>query len=124
MNLTQNENTVTIKVTEVIEDKLCIMCKYGKKLYEHIAAAFNDGKNVILSFKNTEDITPAFLSETFSSLYANFPEYKIESSLTIIDIQPEDAADLKSVIAELKEYLENPQRFKNAIEESLGQDYL
>ena len=124
MNLTHNENTVTIFVTEVIEDKFCIVCHYGKKLYEHIAVALNNGENVILSFKNAKDITPAFLSETFGSLYANFPQQKIESSLKIIDIKPEDATDLKSVIAEVKDYLENPQRFKNAIEESLGKDYL
>ena len=124
MNLTQNENTVTIFVTEVIEDKFCIVCHYGHKLYEHIAVAFNNGKNVILSFKDAEDITPAFLSETFGSLYANFSQQQIDSSLSIIDIEPEDAKDLKSVIAEVKEYLENPQRFKNAIEESLGKDYL
>ena len=124
MNSTQNENTVTIFVTEVIEDKLCIMCKYGKKLYEHIAAAFKSGKHVILSFKDAEDITPAFLSETFSSLYANFLPEKIESSLSIIDISPEDAADLESVIKDVQEYLENPQRFTNAIKQSLGKDYL
>ena len=124
MNLKKNENTVTIFVTEIIEDRFCITCKYGNKLYKHIAAVFNKGNKVILSFKDAEDITPAFLAETFSPLYANFSLQQIESSLSIIDIEPEDMADLKSVISEVIEFQENPQRFKNAIAESLGQDYL
>lgn len=44
----QTENTVTIVVTDVIDDTLCIASEDGQKVYDQIAAAFKQGKNVIV----------------------------------------------------------------------------
>ncbi|AKG24231.1 STAS-like domain-containing protein [Calothrix sp. 336/3] len=116
--------TTTIFVTEVTGDNLCIMCECGKKLYEHIAIAFNAGDNVILSFKDAEDLTSAFLAEAFYQLYAHFPAETIETSLQIVDIHPDDAMDINYVIRDVKEYLQNPLLFQNAICAVMGDDYL
>lgn len=96
----------------------------GEKVHDQIAAAFREGKKVILSFQNAEDISSAFLHEAIAQLYADFPSEQIESSLSIIDIEPDDAADLKYTVQDMKEYLEDPQRFINATIEVLGEDYL
>ncbi|MFH7025533.1 MAG: STAS-like domain-containing protein [Heteroscytonema crispum UTEX LB 1556] len=122
-SLTQTENTVTICVTEVIGDQLCILCGDGKKVYEHIAKAFKQGKKVNLSFKNGEDITSAFLAEAFCQLYSNFPEEQIETSLRVVDIQPDDAVDLEYVISDVKDYLKDPQLFTDAVREAFGDVY-
>jgi STAS-like domain of unknown function (DUF4325) len=120
----QTGNLVTIYVTEVIGDKFCIMCGSGKLLYEHIARAFYEGKKVVISFRDCEDITSAFLAELFSQLYGNFPAAQIEDSLCVVDMEPEDAEDLKYIIQDVKEFLNYPQRFRNAIVSVLGEDYL
>jgi hypothetical protein len=120
----QQENTVTIFVTEAIGDNYCIMCESGSKLYQMIAAAFIEGKKVILSFYNAEDITSAFLGETFTKLYTNFPTEKIESSLSIIDLSEDEMLDLDFIIQDVKDYLQDPQRFRTAIIQVLGEDCL
>ncbi|MBC6479106.1 MAG: STAS-like domain-containing protein [Hormoscilla sp. GUM202] len=119
---TQTENAVTIVINEVIEDSLCIACEDGRKLYEQIAVALRKNKNVFLSFLNCEDITPAFLSQASGQLYHWFPEDRIAAK--IIDIQPEDADLIADVVADTKEYLEDPLKFTYATLEVLGPDYL
>ncbi|MGK7900401.1 MAG: STAS-like domain-containing protein [Hormoscilla sp.] len=118
------ENAVTIVITEVIGDSLCIACEDGQKLYEQIAVALRKDKNVFLSFLNCEDITPAFLSQAIGQSYHWFPEDLIAASLKIIDIQPEDADMIADVVADTKEYLEDPLKFTYATLEVLGPDYL
>ena len=120
----QAENTVTIFVTEVIGDNLCILCGSGNMLYETIADAFGKGQSVNLSFVDCEDITSAFLAEIFTQLYGNFSEEQIETYLRVVDIQPDDAEDLQYIIKDVKEYLKYPQRFRDAIISVLGEDYL
>lgn len=120
---TNCENTVTIVVTEVIGDNLCIACEDAEKVYEKIAAAFREGKKAIVSFKNCEDITSAFLADAIGQLYHNFSEQKILSSLNIIDMQPIDQADLEATIYWTKQYLKDPKRYMIAIRESFGENF-
>jgi hypothetical protein len=47
----QSENAAKIVVTEVIGNTLCITSEDGQKVYQQIAAAFKEGKKVILGFK-------------------------------------------------------------------------
>ena len=119
----QTENAVMIIVTEVLGDTLCIASEDGQKVYEQIAAAFKEGKNVIVSFQNGEDITSAFLSEAIAQLYATFPQKQIEASLRVVDIEPDDEANLGYVIRDMKEDLKDPQRFREAAREAFGEDY-
>ncbi|MFB2974511.1 STAS-like domain-containing protein [Aerosakkonema sp. BLCC-F183] len=119
----QTENTFKIVVTEVIGDNLCIASEDGQKVYDRIAAAFKEGKKVIVSFQDAEDITSAFLADAIGNLYGEFPEEQIESSLSVIDMQPDDAADLECTIESVKEYLKDPERWKAAAREAFGDYY-
>ncbi|MBC6481729.1 MAG: STAS-like domain-containing protein [Hormoscilla sp. GM7CHS1pb] len=120
---TQTENAVRIVVTEAIGDNLSISCVDGQKVYDQIAAAFHAGKNAIVSFKDAEDITSAFLAEAIGHLYAEFPEEQIESSLRVVDMEEIDADDLKYTIEEVKDYLKDPERWKAAARETFGEYY-
>lgn len=116
------ENSVTICVTDILGDNYCVVCEDGKRVYEHIARAFLAGKHVCLSFKNGEEISSAFLAEVFLRLYTSFSETRIENSLSLVDVDPEDAADIACVIHDVKDYLKDPQRFREAIIEVMGDD--
>ncbi|WP_017719269.1 STAS-like domain-containing protein [Kamptonema formosum] len=118
----QVETPVPISVTEVIEDTLCIESADGQKVFERIAAALKEGKKVILSFKNAEDLTWPFLSDAIGQLYAHFPEGQIKDSLSFADISPEDLEFIEDVVYWKKEYLNNPARFQEATREFLGDD--
>ena len=67
---------------------------------------------------------PAFLNLAIGQLYHWFPEEQIEASLSVVDIQPDDADLIEDVIKDTKQYLEDPQRFTYATLEMLGADYL
>jgi STAS-like domain of unknown function (DUF4325) len=121
---THNDNSITICITDVLGDNFCVVCEDGKRVYEHVAIALQSGKKVFLSFRDGEDITSAFLAEAFSRLYTNFSEEQIEKSLSLTDIDPDDAADIECVIQDVKDYLNNPQQFKDAIVEVMGEDSL
>jgi hypothetical protein len=115
-------DTISISVTEAIGDTLCIASEDGQKVFEQILAAFKQDKKVVLSFKNGEDLTRAFLSDAIAQLYEHFPDEYIRDSLTVIDIDPEDGEYIEDVIYWRKRYLEDPERFKKAVQESLGYD--
>jgi STAS-like domain of unknown function (DUF4325) len=121
---TYNDNTILICVTDVLGDNYCVVCEDGKRVYEHVAKALKAGKKVCLSFQGGEDITSAFLAEAFSRLYTNFSEEQIETNLSLTGINSDDAADIECVIEDVKDYLKNPQRFKDAIAAVMGEDSL
>ncbi len=119
---TQNTETVTLSVTEIIKDNLCIASEDGQKVYDRVAKAFKEGKSVVLSFKNCEDFTRGFLIDAIGQLYESFSEVQIRNSLSIVDIEPEDAEYIEDVICWTKRYLADPERFKEAAREFLGDD--
>jgi len=51
------QTAIAIVITEVIGDNLCIASEDAQKVYDRIAVAFKSSKNVILSFKDAEDLT-------------------------------------------------------------------
>ena len=117
------ENTVTIVVTEAIGDTICIASEDGLKVYEQIAAAFKEGKKAIVSFKDAEDITSAFLADSIGQLYHKFPEELVESNISVVDMQPIDREDLEETIYWIKEYIKDPERWIAAAREAFGEDY-
>lgn len=119
-----SSDAIAINIHEVVGDGICVASSDGEKVCSQIAAAFREGKSAILSFQNVEETTPAFLSTAIGHLYAIFPEEQIRSSLKVVDINPDDAEDIEYVVADTKEYLQDPQRFINAMREVLGDDYV
>ena len=55
-------------------------------------------------------------------LYGTFDEEQIRSLLKVEDMEPEDAALLKRVVATAKIYFNDPQRFEQVIRETLEED--
>lgn len=118
------ENAVKISVYDVVGDELFMTMDDGQKVYDLIAAAFRKNKNAIISFKGVKETTPSALDAAIAQLYEHFSEEQIESFLSIVDIHPDDAEDIGYGIQWKKEYLEDPQRYINAVRETFGDDYL
>ncbi len=81
---------------------------HGQKIYDQIAAAFNQGQRVILSFRNLERLTWSVVFTAIAQLYENFPEQQIEKSLKFVDIQQDDLDLIKRVVEVKKDYLKDP----------------
>ena len=80
----------------------------GQKIYDQIAAAFNQGQKVILSFRNLERLTWSVVFSAIAQLYENYPEEKIEKSLELVDIEQDDLDLIKRVVEVKKNYLKDP----------------
>jgi len=116
------QTAIAIVITEVIGDNLCIASEDAQKVYDRIAAAFKSSKSVILSFKDAEDLTWPFLSDAIGQLYESFPYEQIQSSLSFVDITADDREFIEDVVYWKKRYLEDPQRFREAAQELLGDE--
>lgn len=80
----------------------------GQKIYDQIAAAFNQGQRVILSFRNLEKLTWSVVFSAIAQLYENFPEEKIEKSLEFVEIRQDDLELISEVVSVKKNYLKDP----------------
>lgn len=114
---------VTIKMTDVIGGKLCISSDDGEKVYKEIVKALKDGQKVALSFEDAEVIS-AFLHVAVGQLYnGQFTEEFISSHIKPVNATQEDLHLLKRVVERAKEFYKDPERFKNANKENLGDEH-
>jgi hypothetical protein len=115
-------NILELSIFEVVGSPLCVASGDGQKVYDRLAAALKEGWRVILSFHNVSTLTSAFLNAAIGQLYGVFSEEQIRSLLKVQDIQPDDLALLKRVVETAKQYFKDPQRFDQAVRETLGGD--
>jgi hypothetical protein len=81
-----------------------------------------EGRNVMLSFHNITTLTSAFLNAAIGQLYGTFSEEEIRSLLNVRDMQQDDVALLKRVVETAKQYFKDPQKFDQALRETLEDD--
>lgn len=116
------QKDVTISIFEVIGSPLCVAAGDGQKVYDRLAAAIREGRRATLSFHNVSTLTSAFLNAAVGQLYGEFSEEQIRASLTVQDMAPDDLALLKRVVETAKEYFKDPQRFDQAVRDTLRDD--
>lgn len=115
------DNPIYLQLTEVVGSTLCVASDDGQKVYEQIVRALIDGQMVQLSFLNVESLTSAFLNAAIGQLYGKFSEEQIKSSLSVTDIQPDDAVLLKRVIDTAKLYFTKPNILNSAWQHVIGE---
>lgn len=115
-------NILALSIFEVVGSPLCVASGDGQKVYDRLAAALKEERRVMLSFHNVTTLTSAFLNAAIGQLYGAFSEEQIRSLLKVQDMQPDDLALLKRVVETAKQYFKDPQRFNQAVRETLGDD--
>lgn len=113
---------VTIRIYEVIGTPLAVASDDGQMVHYLVAKALREGQKVKLSFYNLESLTSAFLNAAIGQLYGAFGEEQIRRHLSVTDIYPDDALLLRRVVERAKEYFNDPERFKVAVQEVFGDD--
>ncbi len=116
------QEEITISVFEVMGSALCVASGDGQKVYDRLTMALQEPRKVALSFQNVSTLTPAFLNAAIGQLYGKFSEQKIRASLKVQDMQSDDRALLKRVMDTAKEYFRDPERFDQAISDTLGDE--
>lgn len=116
------QKELTISIFEVVGSPLCVASGDGQNLYERVAAALKEGRNVTLSFHNISTLTSAFLNAAIGQLYGEFSEQQIRALLKVQDMQQDDLALLKRVVETAKAYFRDPQKFDQAVRDELGDE--
>ncbi len=113
---------IAISVFEVVGSPLCVASGDGQKVYERLASVLGEEHGAALSFHNVDMLTSAFLNTAIGQLYGKFSEERIRSSVSVVDMEPEDAALLKRVVETAKRYFKDPERFELASRDALEED--
>lgn len=116
------QKDVFISIFEVVGNSLCVASSDGQKVFERLASALKEGGRVVLSFRNVSTLTSAFLNAAIGQLYGEFSGEQIRSLLKVQDIQPDDLALLKRVVETAKQYFSDPQKFDQALRDTLGDE--
>lgn len=116
----QMKKNITLNVFEIVGSPLCVASDDGQRVFDRIASAFKEQRNVTVSFLNVSSLTSAFLNAAIGQLYGSFSEDQIRSQLKVKDMQPDDLALLKRVVDTAKEYFKDPKRFDKAVHEAIG----
>ena len=111
-----------LSIFETVGSPLCVASSDGQKVHDRLEMALNDEKHVILSFRNVTALTSAFLNAAIGQLYGAFSTDQIRALLSVQDMQQDDIALLKRVVDTAKQYFSDPQKFDQAVRETLGDD--
>ncbi|MGH8558375.1 MAG: STAS-like domain-containing protein [Methylococcales bacterium] len=109
-----------LSLYEIVGSPLCVASDDGQKVYDRLAAALKERRGITLSFHNVTTLTSAFLNAAIGQLYGAFSEEEIRGLLKVQNIQSDDVALLKRVVETAKQYFKDPQRFDQAVRETLG----
>ena len=114
--------TVSVRVFDVVGSPLCVSSADGDLVHAKIHPLLRDGKHVTLSFAQVETLISAFLNAAIGQLYGEFNEEQIRAQLSVRDMTPEDLGLLKRVVDNAKAYFRDPERFKQAVQEVMGDE--
>ena len=113
---------IRISIFEVVGSPLCVASGDGQKVYDRLCPALEKNRNIVLSFHNVTALTSAFLNAAIGQLYGTFREEKIRDLLKVENIEQDDLALLKRVVENAKLYFKDPQRFNQAIRDTLNNE--
>ena len=114
--------TEKVSIVSMIGNNICVAAEDGRKVYDAIHKALQEGKNVEISFKGIADLTSLFLNAAIGQLYDEFKDDELKKRLIVVDASPQDLETLKRSVERAKEYFKDPERFHSATDEILGPD--
>ena len=111
------QETIRLSVLDETGSPLCVASGDGQALYERIARELDGGSRTVLSFRNVNTLTPAFLNAAIGQLYGRFGEDHLRTLFIVEEIVPDDRALLNRVIDTAKLYYKDKTAFTQAIGE-------
>ncbi len=111
---------IPVSVYNIVGNSFCVDAEDGQKVYDMIEKIIKQNKPVLISFKNIEMLTSAFLNTAIGQLYRDFDEEIVKTNVSAEDLQNEDKALLKRVIDTAKLYYKDPEKMERTINEIIG----
>ena len=115
---------IKLHILDIVGSPIWVATKDGQKVHDKIAAAFDKGRSVILSFANCRMMIPAFLNAAIGQLYdGRYEDEFIKEHLVYTDVSSENQEEIDFAIANTKRYLANPSGYDRAWKEVMDEDY-
>ena len=112
---------IKVNVMNIVGQGNCTLPEDGDKVFQILQKALNENKRVVISFKNVDTITSAFLNNAIGKLYNSFEEKKIKDYLSTEDMSSSEKVLLKRVVSTAKNYFKDPDRLKASVKRILGE---
>lgn len=109
----------TINIVNVIGDVYGVEAEDGQKVFDLIKKSFSKKHKVIVSFKNVEILTTAFLNTAIGQLYKEYTEDFVKENLSVADISDSGKVSLKRVVDTAKRYYKDPEAMQRSIDDIL-----
>jgi len=113
---------IKVSIFNIVGQEDCTLPEDGDKVYMVLKRVLNEDKKALISFKNIDKLTTAFLNNAIGKLYNEYSQDKIKNSLHLEDMKDSYKVRLKRVVINAKNYFNNPAKMKESIKEILGED--
>lgn len=113
---------IKVNIFNIVGYGDCTLPEDGNKVYDIVKKILDENKKALISFKNVNKLTTAFLNNAIGKLYSEYDEQKIKESLSLEDMQDSYKVRLKRVVSNAKSYFKNPRKMKDSIQEILGEE--
>jgi hypothetical protein len=115
---------ILIRVLDVIGRPLAVDTADGQRVHDKIAPLLIEGKKIVLSFDGITMVITAFLNTAIGQLYGDkkLSEGKVDSHLEVKGLLPVFQSTLEKSRELSKAYFKDPERFKKAIQEVMGNE--
>ena len=117
------KNTLTLNVSEIINNTEATSTEDGEIVFEKIKKAFDNSIKVELDFKNIENAITAFFNAAIGQLYSQYSSEFIDKYLTYINFEDED---LQIMLEDSKQtaikWFKNPQVYEKNLQEAMEND--
>jgi hypothetical protein len=115
-------DSIRLSITEIAGSPHCVASDDGQQVYEQIEREMRQGRKIIVSFRNAQHFTTAFLSAAIGQLYGEFTEENIRNQLTVEDAEPDDLVLLRRVVDTAKRYFSDPE-YRKVLDEFFGNEH-
>ncbi len=109
-------------VKNVINSNIAVATDAGDKVFNELVTVFDSGAKISLDFAGISIISTAFLNAAIGQLYSQgkYTSEFLNSSLKLVNIQPEDKPLFVMVVNRAKEYFANKKNFEGFAHEIFG----
>lgn len=113
---------VKVNIFNIVGYGECTLPEDGDKVYFVLKKALDEGKKIVISFKNVNKVTTAFLNNAIGKLYSEYDESKIKESLSLEEMSDSNKVRLKRVVINAKNYFNNPDKMRESIKKILDEN--
>lgn len=103
------QQTVTIKVQEIINSQNAVTPASGDLLYDKILKNLEGGVETIIDFSGIRYLNTAFLNSAIGQLYATYEREQLNHYLHVINLNDSDLIIFKKVTNRARDFFNEDQ---------------